>query len=97
MKIEDIKFQETTLPKGIRAILSFGDYELSIVKNDFSYGGKQGLFEIMTIRNGDQTELPGITAPGDTVKGFLQPQELQAIILKMQTFTGVEPSQNQLT
>jgi len=93
MKIEDIKFQQTELPRGIRALLSFGEYELSIVKNDFSYGGKSGLYEIMAIRNGDPKELPGITAPGDTVKGFLQPQELQAIILKMQTITGAEPTQ----
>jgi hypothetical protein len=32
-------------------------------------------------------ELPGITAQGDTVKGFLTESDVETIILKMQTIT----------
>jgi hypothetical protein len=36
-------------------------------------------------------ELPGITAKGDTVKGFLTPEEVSCIILKMQFLTDSQP------
>ena len=50
MKFEDIKFKDTDLPKGIQALLKFGEYELSIVKSDFSYGGNAGLYEIAVFK-----------------------------------------------
>ena len=31
----------------------------------------------------DQVELPGITEPGDTVKGFLTEKDVDSIMLKM--------------
>ena len=44
MKFKDLTFKSTAMPKGIQALLGFGDYELSIVKSDFSYGGASGLY-----------------------------------------------------
>jgi hypothetical protein len=38
-------------------------------------------------------EMPGITAPGDTVKGFLADYEVDAIIIKMIAATGKDPVQ----
>ena len=93
MKFEDLKMLETDMPNGVQAILDFGDYELSIVKNDVSYGGKQGLYEIAVFKNAGMVELPGITQEGDSVKGFLSPEEVNGIITKMKTITGVEPVQ----
>lgn len=89
MQFKDIQFNETKMPKGIQSLIKFGDeYELSIVKSDFSYGGKQGLYEIAVFKGNYQVELPGITAQGDTVKGWLTESDIDAILLKMYTITG---------
>ena len=88
----DIPFKETTMPKGVQALLSFGgDYELSIIKNEGSYGGKQGLYEIAVFKGKYQVELPGITEHGDTVKGFLTKDEVVGIIKKMHLITAADP------
>ena len=84
---------ETEIPKGVQAIIDFSLYELSIIQNEASYGNKQGLFEIAVFKDGEQTELPGITQPGDTVKGFLTSEEVDAILTKMYTITGKEGKQ----
>ena len=93
MKLKDFKLLETDVPKGVQAIVDFGKYELSIVQNEASYGNKQGLYEIAVFKDGEQTELPGITQPGDTVKGFLTEAEVDAILTKMYTITGKEGTQ----
>jgi hypothetical protein len=84
---------ETDVPKGVQAVLAFNNYELSIVKNEVSYGNKQGLFEIAVFKDGDQKELPGITNSGDTVKGWLTESDVDAIISKMYFLTGTTPRQ----
>ena len=93
MKLKDFQLLETDVPKGVQAVLAFDNYELSVIKNEASYGNKQGLFEIAVFKDGEQCELPGITNPGDTVKGFLTSEEVDAIIKKMFTITGTEPRQ----
>ena len=95
MNFQDIKFNKTQMPKGIQAMLNFGDYELSIVKSDFSYGGKSGLYEIAVYRQGHQVEMPGITEQGDTVRGFLNESEVEGIIKKMHLVTGEDPVDGQ--
>ena len=89
MRFQDLIFKDTEFPKGIQAILSYGDYELSIVKNESSYGNKQGLYEIAVFNadSNDQVELPGITREGDTVKGFLTESDVVCIIKKMQAIS----------
>ena len=86
MKFADIKFSKPDIdfPKSIQAILPFGDYDLSIVQSDFSYGGKQGLYEIAVFKGKNMIEMPGITEEGDTVKGFLSENDVESIIEKME-------------
>ena len=91
MKFKDIKFNKTEMPSGIQAMLNFGDYDLSIVKSDFSYGGKSGLYEIAVFSGNDQIEMPGITEQGDTVKGFLSEDEVVGIVKKMHLISGAYP------
>ena len=88
MKFEDIKF--VSLYDGKSAVIPFGKYELSIVSHEYSYGGKDGLYEIAVFKDVDQVELPGITEAGDTVKGFLTEAGVMAIIKKMMTITKKE-------
>ena len=87
MKFEDIKF--VSLYDGKSAVIPFGKYELSIVSHEFSYGGKDGLYEIAVFKadSNDQVELPGITEAGDTVKGFLTEAGVMGIIKKMMAIT----------
>jgi len=86
----DIIFSKTSSPKGVQAILIFPDgRELSIVKNDFSYGGDKGLYEI-SVFNKDQVqvEMPGITNQGDTVAGYLTKDSVMAKVKQMVLVTG---------
>ena len=91
MKFKDIKFNQTTMPKGIQGMIKFGDYDLSVVKNTSSYGGSQGLYEIAVFKDNEQVEMPGITQAGDTVKGYLSESEVEGIIKKMHLVTGRDP------
>lgn len=83
MKFKDLKFVKTKSPDGIQALMQFGLYELSVVQNDISYGGKAGLYEIGVFVNDLLVELPGITAKNDTVDGFLTEQDVEAIMHKL--------------
>jgi hypothetical protein len=88
----DIPFKETEIPNGIQSILKFGpDYQLSIVKSDFSYGGNSGLYEIAVFTGDSQINMPGITEDNDTVKGFLSESEVVGIVKKMHLVTGEDP------
>ena len=81
---------------GGQIVLDFGKYHLSII--DDGYGSDRGLYEIAVfdalagVARG-MTELPGITAEGDTVQGHLTESDVDAIIKKMYTLTGKEPTQ----
>jgi len=89
-KFEDIPFNKTKMPKGIQALITFGEYELSIIQNEMSYGGKNGgsLYEIGVFKGDKMVPLPGITEDGDNIKGFLTKDNVMAIITKMYSITG---------
>ena len=60
------------------AVIDFGNYILSIVQNDRSYGMSVGMFEIGCFSKDPDTgyastmiSIPGITEEGDTIKGWL--------------------------
>ena len=98
MQLKDFEMMSTDLSNGVQAILDFGKYHLSIVKSDFSYGGTKGLYEIGVFSAKDgvathMTEMPGITAENDTVRGFLTEEDVNGIISKMFYATGTKPEQ----
>ena len=94
MKLENLKMVETKTPNGVQAIVKFGPhYELSIIKSDFSYGGSQGLYEIAVFLDKEMIELPGVTQPGDTVKGYLSEDNVNDIIESMAQLTKRDPQQ----
>ena len=60
------------------AMIDFGEFILSIVQNDRSYGMSKGMFEIgcfskdpYTGHASNMISIPGITDDGDTIKGWL--------------------------
>lgn len=84
MKFSDIKFDKLeSFPYGLNAILSFGKYDLSIIQNEMSYGGKAGLYEIGVFDGEDMVEMPGITYENDSVRGHLDEAGVEEIIKKM--------------
>ena len=93
MKLSDFKLMKTTMPKGVQVLLDFDAYELSIVQNEVSYGNQKGLYEIAVFKDAMQTELPGVTNEGDTVKGFLTEKDVDSIIKKLYLITGKQPVQ----
>lgn len=84
MQFEDIKFEQLENPKGIQAFLDFDPYKLSIVQHEASYGGSVGMYEIGVFNGNTMVNLPGITAEGDSVKGYLTENDVMCIIRKMQ-------------
>lgn len=92
MKMFDkLSFTEQAIPKGISTIVNFGKYQLSVVSHELSYGGKRGLYEIGVFQGEHMVELPGVTEKGDTVKGFLTEEAVEAILKKMVSITGKNP------
>lgn len=98
MKMANFKPKKTEIPKGIQIILDFGNYHLSIIQNQVSYGARNGLYEIAVFNSQDgvaseMTQLPGITNVGDTVKGNLTESEVDTIIKKLYAITRKQPVQ----
>jgi hypothetical protein len=97
MKFTDFKMlRKERGTDGRQAVLDFGRYHLSII--DDGYGSDRGLYEIGVFAAADGvasglTILPGITEDGDTVKGNLTEAEIDAIIIKLYTITGTQPTQ----
>lgn len=81
---------------GGQIVLDFGKYHLSIIDN--GYGRDNNLLEIGLFNASDgvasgMTELPGITNKDDSVRGYLTEADVDAIIMKLYTITGTEPTQ----
>ena len=73
---------------GVSARVTYGDYELSVVNHSGSYGYANGLYEIAVFKGSEMVELPGITAEGDTVKGYLTEENVTGIMKKMISITA---------
>ena len=93
MKLSDFKKMETR-PGSFQTLLTFGDkLELSVISGDGSYSNVDAPYEIAVFRNGEFTQLPGITGPDDDVRGHLVEQDVDLIIKKLVTVTRADPVQ----
>lgn len=59
-------------------------YSISVIKNNVSYGGKQGLYEIGVFYEEVLVEVPGVTEEGDTVRGWLEFEEVIDLLKKIE-------------
>jgi hypothetical protein len=103
MQLTDFKWMTKRLGQndptenaGAQIVLDFGKYHLSII--DDGYGREDHLLEIGLFEAADgvattMTELPGITAEGDTVQGHLTEADVDCIIMKLFSITGTMPTQ----
>ena len=85
-KFDDLQFVKFL--DGVSATATYGEYELSVVRHSASYGNSNGLYEIGVFKGDEMVELPGITAEGDTVKGFLTEENVTGIMKKMISITA---------
>jgi hypothetical protein len=79
MKFSELKFEKissTFGAVGVRAIVDLGNgYKASVVQHQFSYGGKQGLYEIGFFGlSGCLQEVPEW---GDLVNGYLTEEDVE--------------------
>jgi len=80
-------FDHLQLPnqEGERYIKKFDNgYSTSVIKNNMSYGGKNGLYELGVFYEKDLVEVPGVTEEGDTVRGWLEFEEVIDLLKKIE-------------
>lgn len=77
---KDLQFQTNTL--GIQSRIEFTNgYGASIIKTPFSYGGKQGLYELAILRDGDLCYTTPIT---NDVLGWLNEDDVNKALADIQ-------------
>ena len=82
MTFQDLVFkQHKHDANGIQAVATFdNDFEVSVVKTDFSYGGKSGLFEVAIIDK-STGKLNSNTDITDDVLGWQDEDDIDKILL----------------
>jgi len=86
-KFEDLKFEmldDAPHMVGKQARLQFDNgFGVSVVSHTFSYGGKDGLFEVAVLdKNGKLTYETSVT---NDVIGYLEPHEVSEIMEQVQS------------
>jgi len=79
----DLKFKPHPHVEGVISRITFDNgFGASVVKHDFSYGGKDGLYELAVIdKKGDLTYSTPIT---DDVVGYLNEDEVTGLLEQIQ-------------
>jgi len=84
-KFEDLEFDKLTDPfmSGVRSRMMFENgFGVSVVSHTYSYGGKDGLFEVAVLdEDGDLTYNTPVT---NDVIGYLNPDEVTDIMEQVQ-------------
>ncbi len=84
-KFEDLEFDKLTDPfmSGVRSRMMFENgFGVSVVSHTYSYGGKDGLFEVAVLdKDGDLTYNTPVT---NDVVGYLNPDEVTDIMEQVQ-------------
>jgi hypothetical protein len=80
---KDLEFKEHQLHNGIVSRITFDNgYGASVVKHDYSYGGKDGLYELAVLdKNGELTYDTPIT---NDVIGYLRDIDVTDVLIKIQ-------------
>ena len=84
-KFEDLKFDRMENPylTGVQTRMVFENgYGVSVVSHTYSYGGKDGLFEVAVL--GKDGDLTYDTPVANDVIGYLEPAEVTDIMKQVQ-------------
>lgn len=80
---KDLEFKPHPVNDGVVSRIYFENgWGLSVVKHDYSYGGKQGLYE-MAVLKGDEIHYDNDIAKGDVV-GYLRAEDVTDAMLIIQ-------------
>ena len=80
---EDIDFERNEDLNGVVGRIMFDNgYGASVVSHTFSYGGKDGLYELAVLKNGD-LHYDNPVAEGD-VRGYLTEEEVNDLLIQIQ-------------
>lgn len=84
LKFEE--FQETGAHSGVNALVFFNNgYGASVVKSNFSYGGKRGLYELAVIKgNQDDWEINYKNPITGDVLGYLTEQDVEEYLKRIE-------------
>ena len=83
-KFKDIEFKPNPMGAdfGIVSRTQFDNgYEASVVKSEYTYGGKDGLYELAVFKDGEICYDTPIT---DDVIGYLRPEDVTDVMAKIQ-------------
>ena len=81
---KDIEFKPNPMGEdfGIVSRRQFDNgYEASVVRSDYTYGGKNGLYELAVFKDGEICYDTPIT---DDVIGYLRPEDVTDVMAKIQ-------------
>ena len=81
---KDIEFKPNPMGEdfGIVSRTQFDNgYEASVVKSEYTYGGKNGLYELAVFKDGEICYDTPIT---DDVIGYLRPEDVTDVMAKIQ-------------
>jgi hypothetical protein len=82
---KDLEFQSMsdTFYNGVKSRIHFQNgFGASVVKHDYSYGGKQGLYELAVLFD-DEIHYDNPVAQGD-VRGHLTEEEVSELLIEIQ-------------
>jgi hypothetical protein len=84
MKFEDLTFEHNKYMNGEQAVHMFDNYYgVSVVRGQYTYGGKKGLYELAVIHMGPEDKESTImydTPITDDVIGYLTPEGVTDIM-----------------
>ena len=83
---KDLEFKQHPHHDGIIARMFFDNgFGVSVVRHDFSYGGKDGLFELAVLDDSGEIHYDNPVAHGDVV-GYLRPEDVTDAMSLIQKF-----------
>jgi hypothetical protein len=82
---KDLVFEELSMHDGIGARMHFENgFGVSVVRHEFSYGGRDGLFELAVLKD-NEIHYDNPVAGGDVV-GYLRPEDVSDAMSLIQKF-----------
>jgi hypothetical protein len=89
MKFTDLNFEPHPNIDGIQAVHFFDNsYGVSVIKSEYSYGGRDGLYEVAVLRgNSDEWDIVYDTSITEDVVGYLSKDGVDEVLMQVENLT----------